>query len=217
MLRDYLANPNFAYQYATTENFKNQLLTSTGRDFTEFFNDWIYGEGYPTYTIKWNQPVANQEIKFLISQAQSHSSVSFFEMPLPVKVTGTNGEVANLVLNNTHNNQNFSAMVNFKVAHISFNDDLQIIEKNSTVVYDPSLLQTNSRVKNKISLYPNPVKNEINFKGILNKTSYKIYTIEGRLVQKGDYDPINSINVLNLPIGMYLIKITGDTFKFQKN
>ena len=217
MLREYVANPNFAYQYATTENLKKQLFTSTGKDFTEFFNDWIYGEGYPTYTIKWNQHVANQNLLFLISQTQSHPSVSFFEMPLPIKVTGTNGEVVNLVLNNTQNDQSFSDLINFKVANVSFNDELQMIEKNSVVIYDSTLLQTITNQKQKVFLYPNPVKNELNFKGILNKTSYELYTIDGALIDKGSYIPSNSINATNLPSGIYLIKINGEIFKFQKN
>ena len=138
-------------------------------------------------------------------------------MPLPIKVSGTNGEVVNLVLNNTQNDQSFSELINFKVANVSFNDDLQIIEKNSTVIYDPSLLQTITSQKQKVFLYPNPVKNEINFKGILNKTSYELYTIEGALIDKGNYSPSNSIKVSNLPVGIYLIKINGEIFKFLKN
>ena len=217
MLREYVANPNFAYQYATTENFKNQLFTSTGKDFTEFFNDWIYGEGYPTYTIKWNQPAANQNLHFLISQTQSHPSVSFFEMPLPIKVSGTNGEMVNMVLNNTQNDQSFSELINFKVANVSFNDDLQMIEKKSVVIYDHSLLQTITSQKQKVSFYLNPVKNELNFKGILNKTSYELYTIEGALIDKGNYSPSNSIKVSDLPVGIYVININGEIFKFLKN
>lgn len=105
LLKDYAANPAFAYSYAKTEDFKNQILVSTGRDFTGFFNDWIYGEGYPTYTIKWKQS-ANLDMNFLVSQTQSDPSVSFFEMPLPVKVTGSNGETAFLVLE-THQTHSY--------------------------------------------------------------------------------------------------------------
>ncbi|WP_332024978.1 M1 family metallopeptidase [Kaistella sp.] len=133
LLKDYAANPAFAYSYAKTEDFKNQILVSTGRDFTGFFNDWIYGEGYPTYTIKWNQS-ANLDMNFWVSQTQSDPSVSFFEMPLPVKVTGSNGETAFLVLENTSNAQLFSKPLNFQVVNVEFNYEKQIIEKNSTVV-----------------------------------------------------------------------------------
>lgn len=217
MLRDYSANPNFAYQYATTENFKNQLLTSTGKDFTEFFNDWIYGEGYPTYTIKWNQPIANQEIKLLVSQIQSHPSVSFFELPLPVKVIGTNGEVVHLVLNNTMNNQNFSEMVHFKVASVSFNADLQIIEKNSVVNFDPALGTANLGAREAIILYPNPVKNELYLKGMSGNTFYEIYSIDGKLITKANYKAGTSIDVSKLSVGIYFIKVKDQVIKFQKN
>lgn len=108
-------------------------------------------------------------------------------MPLPIKVSGTNGEVVNLVLNNTQNNQRFSEMINFKVASVSFNDELRMIEKNSTVNFDPSLLKTNSSQKQEVKLFPNPVKNEINFKGILTRTSYEIFSV--KLVAKGNYNP----------------------------
>ena len=216
MIKDYVANPNFAYKYATTEDFKNQILVSTGKDFTEFFNDWIYGEGYPSYQIKWNQTAANQNIKLKISQTQSDPSVSFFEMPLPIKVTGTNGEIAELVLNNTSNDQIFSEPISFEVANVEFNKTLEIIEKNSTVTFDAALA-TNSIVKEEIVLFPNPVKNELNFKGITKVSGYEIYSVEGKLIKKGNYTPASSMNISTLNTGNYIIKISGKNIKFTKN
>ena len=216
MLKDYVANPNFAYQYAKTEDFKNQILTSTGKDFTEYFNDWIYGEGYPTYQIKWNQPVPNQDIKFLISQTQSDPSVSFFELPLPITVHGTNGEVAQLVLDHTTNNQNFSKPLNFQVANVEFNTDYQIIEKNSTVTFDAALA-VNFSGNEEIVLFPNPVKDEIILKGISKISPFEIFSIEGKLVKNGNFNPNNSIDVSTLNSGVYILKIKGKNLKFTKN
>lgn len=215
MMKDYTSNPAFAYQYAKTEDFKNQILISTGKDLTGFFNDWIYGQGYPTYTIKWNQPIANQNIRFEVSQIQSDPSVSFFEMPLPVKVTGTNGETAYLVLDNNSNNQSFSKPLNFQVANVEFNYDYQIIEKNSTVAFDPAL-GTQSVRKEDVILFPNPVKNELYLKGILKITEYEIYSADGKLVKKEKYDTRNSVNVSQLIPGIYIIKINGENLKFIK-
>jgi aminopeptidase N len=217
MLKDYSSNPNFAYQYAKTEDFKNQILTSTGKDFTGFFEDWIYGEGYPIYTIRWNQPIANSAVKFLISQTQSHPSVDFFDLPLPVRVTGRNGEIANLVLNNTENNQSFSELINFEVASVSFNDDLQIVEKDATIIYDSSLTTTNFNNNKNLVLYPNPVRNDLFLSGIPKKTAFEIYSLDGKLVMKGNYSPQNFINVSKLTKGLYLLKIVGKAIKFQKD
>lgn len=215
MIKDYATNPIFAYQYAKTEDFKNQILVSTGKDFTEFFNDWVYGEGYPIYDIKWNQATGNQEIQFLVSQTQSHPSVSFFEMPLPIRVTGVNGEVADLVLENNTNNQFFKKPTNFQIATVEFNKEHQMLERNSTVSFDPAL-STNSLIKNEIVLYPNPAKNEIKLKGILKKASYQIYFTDGKLVKQGFYNSSESINISKLNSGVYILKINGQTFKFNK-
>jgi hypothetical protein len=62
----------------------------------------------------------------------SSPTVSFFEMPLPIKVNGTGGETA-YFLNNTSNNQYFTESVTFLIASVQFNYEYQILEKNSTV------------------------------------------------------------------------------------
>lgn len=214
LLKDYAANPAFAYSYAKTEDFKNQILVSTGRDFTGFFNDWIYGEGYPTYTIKWKQS-ANLDMNFLVSQTQSDPSVSFFEMPLPVKVTGSNGETAFLVLENTSNAQLFSKPLNFQVVNVEFNYEKQIIEKNSTVAFDDAL-STESVSENEVMLFPNPVSDRLNMKGIKKTADFEIFSTDGKLIRKGKYSPSQTIDVSRLKVGVYFLKINAKSFKFVK-
>lgn len=215
MLKDYAANPAYIYNYAKTEDFKNQILTSTGKDLSWFFADWIYGEGYPTYQIKWNQPVANQDLKFSVSQTQSDASVDFFQLPLPIQVNGTNGEVAQIVLDHTSNNQFFSQPINFQVASVEFNKEYQIIEKNSTVSFDPALTAANFQ-KSEVVLFPNPVRDKLNFKGFAGIEDYQIITIEGRLIKKGKYEFSQPIDVSTLKTGVYIIQIKGKNLKFTK-
>lgn len=213
-LKDYHARPNLAYSYARTADFNASLLQSTGKDFTEFFNDWVYGEGYPTYTIKWMQG-GNQAL-FKVSQTQSSSNVSFFEMPLPIKVTGTSGQTAYLVLNNTSNNQSFLESVTFPIASVQFNYEYQILEKNSTVTQD-NTLSVSSVEKESFGLYPNPAKNEINLKGINRAADFTIHAIDGKLVGKGTYQPGKAIGISELVPGTYFITIDEKSIKFIKH
>ncbi|GEJ47172.1 peptidase M1 [Chryseobacterium sp. ON_d1] len=213
-LKDYHARPNLAYSYARTADFNTSLQQSTGTDFTEFFNDWIYGEGYPTYTIKWMQS-GNQAL-FKVSQTQSSPTVSFFEMPLPVKVTGTSGQTAYLVLNNTSNNQYFLQSVTFPIASVQFNYEYQIIEKNSTVTQD-NTLSVSSVEKESFGLYPNPAKNEIYLKGINRTVDFTIHAIDGKLVGKGTYQPGKSIGIAELVPGAYFITVDEKNIKFIKH
>ncbi|WPO89661.1 M1 family aminopeptidase [Chryseobacterium sp. HR92] len=213
-LKDYHARPNLAYSYARTADFNASLLQSTGTDFTEFFNDWVYGEGYPTYTIKWMQG-GNQAL-FKVSQTQSSSNVSFFEMPLPIKVTGTSGQTAYLVLNNTSNNQSFLESVPFPIASVQFNYEYQILEKNSTVTQD-NTLSVSSVEKESFGLYPNPAKNEINLKGINRAEDFTIHAVDGKLVGKGTYQPGKAIGISELVPGTYFITIDEKSIKFIKH
>lgn len=214
-LKEYHNRPNLAYNYAVTTDLKNSLLQSTGIDLTNFFNDWIYGQGYPTYQIRWNQ-TADQNLVIKAAQTQSHSSVSFFEMPLPIKVNGTGGQVAYLKLDHNSNNQVFTNQINFPVSSIQFNYEYQIIQRNSTVTKDTSLMAVNNEQKDAIKIYPNPVKNELNISGIKGKQSYEIFSIDGQLVKKGTYIGTQKIDASALTKGIYLIKIGEAQIKFVK-
>lgn len=212
-LKDYHARPALAYNYVRTVDLKNSILQSTGKDLTEFFNDWIYGQGYPTYDIRWKQ--TGNQMTFKASQTQSHTSVSFYEMPLPIKVTGTGGQIAYFALDNTVNNQYFTQAVTFPVSTVEFNYEYQIIEKNSTVAQD-NTLSTSDFNKDEFALYPNPAKNEINIKGLDRATDFAIYFIDGKLVRKEMYQPGKAINISELIPGTYIFKIKDKNVKFLK-
>ncbi|STD02972.1 Aminopeptidase N [Chryseobacterium carnipullorum] len=212
-LKDYHGRPALAYNYVRTVDFNASLLQSTGKDFTGFFNDWLYGEGYPTYATRWRQ--TGNQILFKVSQTQSSPSVSFFEMPLPIKVNGTGGQTARFVLNHTANNQSFVETVSFPVASVEFNDEYQILEKNSTVVQD-NTLSVSSVEKEGFTLYPNPAKNELYLKGVLKSAGYSIHALDGQLVMKNKYQPGKAISISELVPGTYILSIQGQQIKFIK-
>lgn len=212
-IQDYHSRPNLAYNYAKTQDLNASLLQSTGTNFTEFFNDWIYGEGYPIYDIRWRQ--SGGQIIIKAAQTQSSPTVSFYEMPLPIKVNGTGGQTAYFKLNNTTNNQYFVQSVAFPVASVEFNYEYQILEKNSTVTQDNTLNTSDFNVE-EFALYPNPAKNELNIKGIDKATDFTIYFTDGKLVRKGTYHPEKAINISELVPGTYIFKIKDKNVKFLK-
>ncbi|KEY19983.1 M1 family aminopeptidase [Kaistella antarctica] len=214
-LKEYHSRPNLAYNYVRTDDLKNSLLQSTGKDFTEFFNDWIYGQGYPSYQIKWNQ-TADKVIRFKVGQTQSHPSVSFYEMPLPIKITGTGGQVVYLALDHTSDGQGFAEALTFNVASVQFNYDNQMITKGSTVTKDTGILAVNDTAKNEMRIYPNPVKDQLSIEGISKDEKYEIYSVDGKRVNKGTISNGNTINVNALPKGVYLLKIADKNLKFIK-
>jgi len=84
-VRNYFEDPEVANGFARTSQFVNHLEAAGDTSLTEFFDDWFYGEGYPAYAAQYRNTESRQlEIK--LSQVSSHESVSFFEMPVPVRV-----------------------------------------------------------------------------------------------------------------------------------
>lgn len=213
-LKEYHTRPQLAYQYAGIEDVKNSFLQSTGHDFTEFFSRWLYGEGYPIYTIKWKPSSTNSHIGILVSQTPSVSGTPYFKMPLPIKVNGVNGEVKYFKIDNDSNNQYYYLPVGFPISSVEFNYERQILTKNSVVQYDAAL-SVNEVKEEALSIYPNPVQNEIFIKG--GKFSdVKIYNAEGRLVKEIS-NAKTSINISELPKGSYILTMPGKEFKFVKN
>ncbi len=211
-LKNYLADPNLAYGYAKTPDVIAHLETVSGENLTEFFKDWIYNQGYPSYSLKWHQPQTDQ-VKITLNQDQSHTSVSFFEAPVPIRIHGEGGEVLDLVLNNNSNGEEFIEAVTFKVTSIEFDPDAHLISKNNSVVLgvDDEVLAS------QFTVYPNPVTDEIFIKNpthihIEKITIYNsIGQIETRLTNT------NTINVSKLTSGLHFLSIQTEQGVLHKS
>jgi len=206
-LKNYLADPKIAYGYARTIDLQNHLEAVSGKDLTEFLNDWFFGEGYPTYQVTWYQNPTNKDVQFTVNQSQSHNSVSFFEMPLPVRVKGSSGQSEMIRLEITENGQTFNTSLNFDITSIEIDPDKELISKNNSAVLGVDLVQ----LDHQIHIYPNPVKNILNIQNNSQTNINKIifYDILGKIIlQKENPSPIISLEKLNF--GMYLVKIDTD-------
>ena len=213
-LKNYLADTNLAYKYAQTSDLKTHLEAVSNLSLTEFFNDWIYGQGYPSYEFQV-QSLINNQIKITVNQTQSDASVSFYEMPLPVRLLGANGQVLNLVLDNTSNNQIFIENVPFTVTSIVFDPDKQLISKNNQVTLDTTQVQ----LKNAMRLFPNPTSTVLNLQLPDDIKIEKVifYNTLGQIISTSTQ---TSWDVSSFANGVYYLKVFNNseikTFTFIK-
>lgn len=209
-LRNYLADTNLAYNYAVTTDLIGHLETVYGSDLDEFFNDWIYNQGYPIYDITVSN-MGNGQALFTVNQSQSDASVSYFEMPVPVRVYGANGEQLDVVLDNTFNGQTFVRNVPFTVIAADFDPDKHIISANSTTTLSASAFELDKA----ITVAPNPAVSEITVEIPTSITleSIAVYNHLGQIVST---QTAPSFSVAELASGVFFLEIKTSEGTFHK-
>jgi aminopeptidase N len=210
-IKNYLADSNLAYKYATTTDLKTHLEAVYGQDLTEFFNDWIYNQGYPSYNII-AQNWGSGQAKFTINQTQSNATVDFFEMPVPVRIYGASGQQSDIVLNNTINGEEILAPVPFPIVSIEFDPERHIISNGNTITLGAETFELNKA----ISVYPNPAKNSIFIQkpSTLLIDSVTIKNNLGQIVLNNASS--DEIDLTHLNAGIYFVSIKTDGGIFNK-
>ncbi len=204
-IQNYLSDPNLAFGYAKTTDLQYHLENTSGVDLNEFLADWFIGEGYPSYQIQWDQNTDNLYLQ--VDQTQSHSSVSFFEMPIPIKIIGTGGEEQWLQLENTYNGQRFTESVSFTIDEVLFDPDYQLISNGNSVVNTPNLGLVESVVDG-ISPISNPVKDILNIQTTQNVILLKtvIYNTLGQKIFE-EISPKKIHDVSFMPRGVIILHL----------
>lgn len=201
-LRNYLNDVDLAYNYAVTPDLQSHLEAVSGLNLTEFFNDWVYKQGYPIYSIQAGNSSPGMAT-IIVNQTQSHPSVSYFEGQVPVRLLGTGGQQQDYILNNTINGENFQVSVPFNVTGVIFNPKKDIISNNSTAV----LTNQSYELDEKVSVYPNPASTELNIQ-IPSNVSIEAVVIYNALGQKVFESKAPVVDVNSLSDGAYFLKIT---------
>ncbi|MFM2214153.1 MAG: hypothetical protein RL427_1416 [Bacteroidota bacterium] len=209
-MKNYLADPALAYGYALTPNFQAHMEAVYGQSLTEFFNDWVYHQGYPTYTIT-AQNWGSGQAKFVVNQTQSDASVSYFEMPVPVRVHGAGGQSADVVLNNTVNGQQIIVDVPFVVTSVEFDPERHLIAKNSTI----TLANESFTLDQAIAVYPNPTTAVLHIQMPSTTTLEKV-TVYNNLGQVVLEEKGTDLNVSRLADGVHYLDIQTTEGVFHK-
>lgn len=203
-LRNYLDDPGLAYGTATTADLQGHLEAGSGLDLSGFFADWYYGEGYPSYTTVWGQD-ADGTVTVDLSQATSHPSVDFFEMPVPLLFRGA-GVDSTVVLDNTANDQVFSFHLPFPVDTVLFDPEIWLISGQNLVTQVPA-----REAAPTLAIHPNPSSTRIFWQAPHLGRMVRVSVLDagGRRVLKPG-TRATSVDISRLPSGPYVLELVGD-------
>lgn len=207
-LKNYLTDSSVTNGFATHEKFVKHMETVADTSFTEFFKDWYYGEGYPTFQLSYFPDAVNPEKqKLRINQSPSHASVSFFEVTVPIRIW-QDGQPKDLRLKLTQQDQVFD-ISDLPFDKIEFDPDKWLIakvDKILPVIHVSEIME--------IQIIPEYVSKKIRvlLPGFSGKETLRIVDVNGRTVSQTKLQAEDSrIDVSNLRKGLYLAEVQTKT------
>ncbi len=205
-MRNYLEDPNLRHGFARTDDLKFHIESTSRTDFTEFFNDWYYGSGYPHYVINWEQK-GNK--LYLDMKQTTNGSTSFFELPVELRFVSRTD----------------STDITFLPNSSEFSTEIVLPFQTDSIVFDPDLwvlataeITNNSDFDVWVSLYPNPTFSTLTVSSnISDFSAYRVLNNLGQEIISGDFTTggklFETISMDGLTNGLYYLEIIGTNTK----
>lgn len=201
---------------------KEALENVSGLDLTNMFNEWYFGEGYPTYSGRWN--AIGNDLLIEISHTTSMPAVTpTFTNPIEMRFTRSGMSDTIIRFDITDNVDQFYIPNVGVVTNLATVDPNNwIVNKVGTKVYDPNFvlgIQSNDP-QSLVSIYPNPtndfVKIDLPKQG--NNDHLKIMDLNGRLLEKVVLNESTEISLSKYVSGTYLfiIESNGAIIKVER-
>ncbi|MCW8996337.1 MAG: M1 family aminopeptidase, partial [Psychromonas sp.] len=220
IMRAYSDDPDLKYGVATTEDFQAVAESVYGQDLNYFFQEWIYGEKYPQYTIGWNKTLVGgdiYQINLNIYQVV-RPNPSYFTMPVQIRFNTSLGDTTITLFNNAQT-QNFQFQIVGNPQSIVFDPGNWILKdlQGVTEVKDLNIPLQYSLSQN----YPNPFNPSTTIEYSIPKSgnvTLKIFNVLGKEVatlvngQNEAGKHIVNFDATDLNSGVYFYKIEAGSF-----
>lgn len=205
---DVLRNFQDAYKdsVATGEDFKVFMMAQTSVDFNDFFDQWYYGYGFPTYNVVWNQ--SNDTVYLNVNQITSSSLTTFFCNDMEYMILFSGGDTT-IRVPMSQNDQVYSVYLPHTATDVVVDPDNWILDAPGTVITDAGL----SLNMPAAFVYPNPANDILNIELKDHKEyNYSISDVNGRVVLENQFTDKCQIDLDHLSPGVYQLVISDDKY-----
>jgi aminopeptidase N len=199
---------------ATGDDFRELLEAVSGKDFTDFFDQWYYGEGYPVYDIVWHQGGGILDITSI--QTASTGITPLFKMLVPYQLNFTDGTDTTLLLYQDANLNSFSLPVSRTIDNIKLDPRQWILHKLNSI----SLGMEEKENPLYFSLGPNPAADQ--FRVLFSRSPGKSITLyitdlTGRIVLRKELAGASDlIEISDLAPGVYQVAVTDGAVRLNR-
>jgi aminopeptidase N len=229
IMRAYSSDPELKWGTAETEDFQRVAENVYGQDLDYFFQEWIYGENYPKYTVGWSKyPVGGDIYHITLNIFQTaNANPIFFTMPVQVKFNTLLGDTIITLFNNALA-QTYQLNINGLPTSVEFDPGNWILKSllRLTEAEDVNLQPVYGLEQN----YPNPFNPATRIQYTISSrqfVSLKVYGVLGNLIETliNEEIPAGTYEITwnaasggsQLPSGVYFYQLkTGDFIQTKK-
>ena len=206
---------------ASVIDFKNFMQAQSGINFAQFFNQWYYGEGYPTFSVSWNQ--ANNVFYLKSTQTTSKpTSIPLFMTHVDYRISRTAKPDTIVRFYHGQSIENYSIPLTGSVTSIGVDPNNWILNKVGTNTKDISLnsLALNGDNTPEVFIGPNPTSDALNIYLYNNDTAIiEVIDITGKIVLNQTIASHAEFDISKYANGFYMVNIKnkqGELIKTSK-
>jgi aminopeptidase N len=223
MLRTIINNDSTYFQVYKTYQQNNHGSTGTDADFAEtaktvagsnvngialdtFFTQWIYKEGYPNYTLNWNQ--GGSDVYVRIDQTTSvPASVAYFTLPVDIKLHSATGDTVVRVVNNQMS-QLYHFTWSKPILSIAVDPSYWLVYHLVSINHDVTL-NTGIYSNSAIVVYPNPATTGWTAAHLAANSRLSLTDVSGRTIWQAENNAQETMTIPagNLATGLYFLSV----------
>ncbi|MBX7094571.1 MAG: T9SS type A sorting domain-containing protein [Flavobacteriales bacterium] len=204
---------DFKDSVATGLDFIHVAETVSGLDFTNFMQEWYFGEGFPTYQVRWNK--SGNDMHVQITHSTSASGVTpTFTNDLELKFSRTSLPDTIIRFQIASNMEQFLIPNVPSFASVNGIDPNNwIINGTGSITNDANLfvgIQEADHSSPELLIYPNPNNGIFTIETTsAEQNKIEIFDTRSRLVYSGVFTGKTVVDLSNYSKGAYLIQLSN--------
>lgn len=197
---------------ATGEDFKAVLETVSGDDYTAFFDEWYYGEGYPTYNVVWSY--SNNQFHLSSTQIPS-STTPLFTQAVEYRLNYAGGGDTLIRLPHDQPVVSHHIPLSKTVTSVQVDPNNWLINKVGSITIGTSELE----IQSGLSVFPNPIQDQLTIRTAhsIPAATLKIYNAQSALLIQQNYNSSSTnLDMSKYPAGIYYLVIESPQGNINK-
>ena len=214
ILQNFLSNKAFGTAFGV--DVRDAFTAASGIDFTAFFDEWYFGEGFPTYSVQWKQ-VGNDALVQISHTSSMPNVTPTFTNPIDLKFVRPGNADTTIRFNITGNSNLFQINGIGTINNsITIDPNNWVLNQNGTVTMNQVLNLEAINEPLGMSLFPNPVEDQLTLLNVPKNSSYKLYDMFGRIKLSGKAINGEVLSVSALSPGTYLLVLDSPEANYRK-